>query len=176
MKNGYSFSQRLVHWLTLLVIIVVYLAIENRGLFERGSDERALVMLTHFYAGFTILILAIIRLVLRMTNSVAPIDPLPPVWLQRSAMLGHVLLYAFLLAMPIIGLVMLNAKGGSLDLFGVSLPSLWPKDPEMAEQLEELHESIGKFGYVLIGLHAVVALVHHHVLKDNTLTRMTRGR
>jgi cytochrome b561 len=31
-------------------------------------------------------------------------------------------------------------------------------------------------GYFLIGLHALAALFHHYVSRDNTLTRMLPGR
>jgi superoxide oxidase len=44
--------------------------------------------------------------------------------------------------------------------------------PPAAERLEELHELFATVGYVLIGLHAVAALLHHVVLRDNTLRRM----
>jgi cytochrome b561 len=41
---------------------------------------------------------------------------------------------------------------------------------------KELHETCGTVGYFLIGLHAVAALVHHCVLRDNTLRRMLPSR
>jgi cytochrome b561 len=39
-----------------------------------------------------------------------------------------------------------------------------------------LHELAGTAGYWLIGLHAVAALFHHYVSRDNTLTRMLPKR
>jgi hypothetical protein len=33
----------------------------------------------------------------------------------------------------------------------------------------------GTIGYFLIGMHAAVALFHHYVIQDNTLTRMLPG-
>ena len=38
--------------------------------------------------------------------------------------------------------------------------------------------TIGTIGYWLIGLHAVAALFHHYLMRDNTLLRMLprRGR
>ena len=41
---------------------------------------------------------------------------------------------------------------------------------------QELHETLANIGYALIALHAVAAIYHHHVLKDNTLTNMLPER
>ena len=38
------------------------------------------------------------------------------------------------------------------------------------------HEVGGTAMYVLIGLHATAALFHHHIARDNTLTRMLPPR
>jgi len=35
---------------------------------------------------------------------------------------------------------------------------------------------VGTTGYFLIGLHAVAALYHHYIKRDNTLTRMLPER
>jgi len=46
----------------------------------------------------------------------------------------------------------------------------------MAKTLEEVHEILGKIGYLMIGLHASMALIHHFWMRDNTLLRMWPGR
>jgi len=71
---------------------------------------------------------------------------------------------------------MLSAAGKPIPFFGLELPALVAPDKALASQVKELHETIGKVGYVLIGLHAVAALFHHHVMKDDTLTRMLPRR
>ena len=40
--------------------------------------------------------------------------------------------------------------------------------------IEEIHETLGKVGYGLIALHAIAALGHHYIKKDDTLKRMLR--
>jgi cytochrome b561 len=37
---------------------------------------------------------------------------------------------------------------------------------------KELHEWLGNALYFLIGIHALVALWHHYILKNDTLRRM----
>ena len=40
----------------------------------------------------------------------------------------------------------------------------------------EIHEWLGVAGYWLIGLHAAAAVLHHYVLRDDTLRRMLPAR
>ena len=53
------------------------------------------------------------------------------------------------------------------------LPPLVDKNPDLAEQVEDLHKQIGSWGYYLIALHVVAALFHHYVKRDNTLRRIS---
>jgi cytochrome b561 len=46
----------------------------------------------------------------------------------------------------------------------------------LAERTEEVHETLATVGYFLIGLHAIAALFHHYVRRDNALRRMTLTR
>jgi len=46
----------------------------------------------------------------------------------------------------------------------------------LATQLEDIHGLIGNLGYAVIGIHALAALIHHYVQRDNTLRRMLPSR
>jgi cytochrome b561 len=61
-------------------------------------------------------------------------------------------------------------------LFGLQLPALIGQDKALSRTLKDIHETIGTVGYFLIGLHAAAALVHHYLLRDNTLLRMLPAR
>ena len=69
----------------------------------------------------------------------------------------------------------LSAKGDVIPFFGVALVPLIGEDHAFGDQLKDLHETIGKAGYFLIGAHAVAALFHHFVRRDNALVRMMPG-
>ncbi|MNP75825.1 hypothetical protein D3C76_1729480 [compost metagenome] len=77
---------------------------------------------------------------------------------------------------PLAGWLILSAAGKPIPFFGLELPALIGPDKELAGQIKELHELAGTAGYWLIGLHAVAALFHHYVSRDNTLVRMLPGR
>ncbi len=40
----------------------------------------------------------------------------------------------------------------------------------------QLHEMVASVGYYLIAFHAAAALVHHYIVKDDTLRRKLPGR
>ena len=84
----------------------------------------------------------------------------------------HVTLVAWLIAMPLTGWIVHNAEGHAMIVFGLELPRLVDTDKAFGKSLEAWHEWCGTSGYFLIGAHALAALYHHHVTRDNTLTRM----
>jgi len=166
-----------LHWLTLWLLVAVYALIELRGIFPRGSDGYMAMKTWHFMLGLTVLALLPIRLALRAAGGAAPpIRPPMPSWQVRLAGVMHLALYAFLLAMPVLGWLTLGAQGKPVPFFGLALPALVDADKALGHQLEELHETLGDIGYYLIGLHAAAALFHHYWARDNTLRRMLPGR
>lgn len=165
-----------MHWLTLVLMIAVYALIEFRGIFPKGSDGRETMKQWHFMLGLLIFTITWLRLAARGIGVTPPIQPTPPRYLAALASAMHITLYGFLLAMPLLGWLTLSAKGREIPFFGLHLPQLIGADKALAQQLEGLHETIGTIGYALIGLHAVAALVHHYLLRDDTLRRMLAGR
>jgi cytochrome b561 len=45
-------------------------------------------------------------------------------------------------------------------------------NPEIKDVFKEAHEWLGNAIFFLVGIHALAALWHHYVLKDDTLRRM----
>jgi cytochrome b561 len=165
-----------LHWLMLALLAAVYASMELRGLFPKGSDPREALKSLHFMLGLSVLVLVLVRLVARATGPTPRIEPQPPRWQQLLATLMHVALYGLMVGLPLLGWLLLSAKGKPIPFFGLELPALIGQDKGVARQLEELHEAIATAGYFLIGLHAAAALFHHHVVRDNTLARMLPGR
>ena len=161
-----------LHWFMLLLLIAVYASIELREFFPKGSDPRKAMKLWHFMLGLSVLAFAFIRLFVRVTNQVPPIQPPPPKWQATIANIMHIALYGLMIGMPIAGWLILSGEGQIIPFFGLELPALMSPNKELAHQIEELHETAGKVGYFLIGLHAVAGLYHHYVVKDNSLRRM----
>ncbi|MDY0310377.1 MAG: cytochrome b [Castellaniella sp.] len=165
-----------LHWLTLLLIVVVYAAMELKGLFPKESSEHALMKMLHSSCGLTILALTVIRLATRLTQGRPAITPEPAAWERASALLMHVALYAFLIAMPLLAWFGINAVGGTVKVWGIALPALTGEDKALGKTIIDTHKLIANIGYALIGLHALAALRHHYISRDDTLRRMLPAR
>ena len=173
--SRYSSLSITLHWAMLLLIIAVYACMELRGYYPKGSDFPEGLKMWHFMFGLTVLLLVLIRVVARVTGGTPPITPDPPAWQTLIARLTHFALYAFMIAMPIAGWVILSASGKTIPFYGLDLPALVGPNKALAEQVKELHETVATIGYFLVGLHAVAALFHHYIVKDDTLRRMMPG-
>ena len=175
-STRYPLSLRVIHWLTVVAVLAAALladAEEHEG--EGGSAASNLsAMSWHYAAGLAVLLLLIPRILLRIRTRVPPIIPTPDRFTALTARLVHLALYAFLLAVPLLGWLQLGYAGESLTLpwLGWQLPALVQPDPQAKELIGELHEVLGNVLYGLIALHVAAALWHHIVRRDNTLKRM----
>lgn len=165
-----------LHWLMLLLIAAVYAAIELRELYPRGSAIREGLKTLHYTLGLTIFLLVWLRLYARRRSPSPAIVPPPPRWQLSIAHLTELAMYLLMIAMPLLGWLLLSAEGDPISLFGLPLPRLIGANEQLAGQLKEVHEAIGTVGYVLIGVHALAALVHHYIQRDSTLRRMLPGK
>jgi cytochrome b561 len=172
----YSTALVTLHWLMLILLVVVYACMELRGFAPRGSALRTGLKPLHFSLGLCVLALVLLRLAARWTAGAAPlIDPPMPPWQERLARLMVLALYAFMIAMPVLGWLALSADGKSILFFGLAIPALIAPDSNLAHPLEDIHAALATIGYFLIGFHAAAGLYHHYVRKDNTLRRMVPG-
>ncbi|HEY8905644.1 MAG TPA: cytochrome b [Rhodoferax sp.] len=170
--DRYHVSSVALHWLMLLLFVVVYASINLRELFEKGTPTCEGLKNLHFMCGMLMFALVWLRLAMRVIHPAPQIQPAPAAWQEKLAKLGHLVLYVFMVGMPLLGWLLLSAAGKPIPFFGLELPALIGPDKALAGQLKEVHEVIGTTGYFLIGGHAAAALFHHYVQRDNTLLRM----
>ena len=172
----YSRMSIALHWLMVLLFVLIYAAIEFRGIFPKDSDGRNLMKDAHFMLGLTVFALVWLRLLARTLGAAPKITPPPPAWQTALATLMHWALYLFMLGMPILGWLITSAEGHQVMFYGFDLPLLVGEDKTLAKQVEGWHVLIATIGYWLIGLHALAGIYHHYVVRDNTLLRMMPKR
>lgn len=157
--KGYSSIQIILHW--TIAALVIFQLFVNEGMQDAFSDrldgehiDEIGGALLHMVVGITILVLAALRLGIRIRRGVpaAPADSLAIVkWLGHAT---HMLLYGFIFFMPLTGAI--------AWFFGVEFSAL-------------LHE-IGRLVLVpAIGFHIIGALAEHFVYRNDTLKRMLRA-
>lgn len=158
-----------LHWVMLLLLVAVYGSIELREIFPKGSDPREMLKTWHFMLGLTVFGLVWLRLAARLFGTAPRITPAPLAWEKTLAGLMHGALYLLMIGLPLVGWIMLSAAGKPVPFFGLELPAIVGQDKALAKTLKEIHETVATAGYFLIGLHALAALFHHYVKRDDTL-------
>lgn len=162
-----------LHWLMVLLIAAVYALIELKGIYPRGSDPREAMKMWHFMLGLLVLLLVLVRIGVRLFSGKPPaILPTIAGWQAALAKLVHLALYALMLGLPLAGWFILSLSGKPIPFFGLELPAIAGENTDLAKTVKEIHETAGKVGYALIGIHALAALFHHYIQRDNTLKRM----
>lgn len=157
---GYSRFQIILHWsIALLMILQVLLAdgMEHvtRAL-ARGFDPQAADLILaqfHIWAGITIFVLAVPRLILRWRLGAPKTPSDEPALVRLIGQATHVVLYLAIFLMPISGAV---AWFGKVELVG------------------EAHAAVAGLVQIFIGLHIVGAIYQHFVVKSDVLRRMVR--
>jgi cytochrome b561 len=176
-RQDYGSVARVAHWATALFVLLAWPLGQFREVFTRGAPRDA-GLSVHMALGLGVIILFVLRLVWRA------LDPPPPAiqadrfepWLGYAATAGHLLLYALLIATPILGIVMQFSRGQALPVFGLfDIPSPWTMDRAFFREMLGLHELAANALGVIAAGHAAAALFHHWALGDRTLARMLPG-
>ena len=167
----YPLTNRIIHWLTLILVIAAFASIELRELFERGTESRELFKFIHFQIGSLLFILTIIRLINKRFNPEPNMVEMTKLK-TLAAKTVHLVLIICLIAMPILGIAVLIAEAKDISLIGIPLPNIMAKNKDMAHTIEEIHEILGSVFMSLIFVHAAAAIWHHKFVKDDTLHKM----
>ncbi|ONG46944.1 cytochrome B [Pseudoroseomonas deserti] len=170
----YTAVARLLHWATVLALILVGCLGLWLG-WAPPQDEAFKLRLynLHESVGLTILPVTLLRLAWRLWHPPPPIAPPLPPHFRRAAGATHAALYALLLTMPVVGLMATNAWGFPLTAYGIlPIPSPIGPDEALAPKLTALHGWMALALGGLVALHAAAALWHHIHRGDDTLRRM----
>lgn len=159
-----------LHWLMFVLFALALACIELRDWTSKDSIWHTLLRNWHVDAGILVLLFALVRIGARvgLGGPAAIGSPLQ----AKLAHALHGLLYLLMLLLPLTGIAFSQMGGRSVALFGWGLPQLLAPDPVLRGTVKEFHELLGNSVYFLVGAHALAALWHHLVLKDETLKRM----
>lgn len=151
-----------IHWITAaLVLLQIWLGFTFANM-PRGPESGD-VFTWHKTVGATILLLAVVRLIVRLRNPPPPYPPELAGWERALATLNHWLFYALLFALPLTGLIAVSdgAENGVTELVG-GIP--FPVVPGIGEATAEasggVHEALVFATIALLVLHVGAALKH----------------
>lgn len=168
-------SMIVMHWATVFFLCMAAALIFIRaGVSDRTAKTWLLEGHRHF--GLFVLALFFIRTISRIRLGRLPRAGRTPSLLRCLAALTHLLLYALLLTLPLLGWALSNAEGKPVHLFGLTLPALVRPDFDLADDLLVWHQGAAWALLALVSLHVAAALWHHFILHDKTLRNMLPRR
>jgi len=165
----------LFHWsMAVLIIGLLALGLYMVRLPDAGFDtKKIMLILYHKEIGLSVLVLLVVRLAWRLTQILPQLVDHLPDWQKIAARFVHLSFYALMFALPVTGWLMSSAAGINVSFFGLfTLPDFLPHDDDLFRQLIVIHKWLGYALILFICVHMSAALMHHFVLKDDTLRRM----
>jgi cytochrome b561 len=139
-----------------------------------ASPQKLRLYSYHKWIGITVLGLAALRGLWRLTHAAPALLPMPQ-WQAIAAKFTHAFLYVLMFAIPLTGWAFSSASGYQVVYLGrFPLPNLVAKNKALAESLTEVHETLAWLMLGIVVVHVAAALKHHFVDRDDTLRRMLR--
>jgi cytochrome b561 len=158
-----------LHWATAVLMTVLWGIAQIIDWFPKGAP-RISVRSVHIIFGVLLGVILVMRIVWRSRSG----RRLP---LANQGVSGyvarivHLALYAGLASVIVLGVLNAWARGDSI--FGLfHIPKLLPADPKLKPTMEYLHKTVANALMILAAAHALVAVIHHFILRDGVLRRM----
>ena len=163
--------QRALHW--LMAICILAMLFIGVGMVSTIMPKYLLLVSIHKPLGIAILMLALIRLSVRLRFGAPPLPADLPEPIKLAARLSHYALYVLMIGMPLIGWGMLSAADYPVVLYGgLRLPAILPRSDSLHALLWGAHFYLAFLFFALILIHLAAALFHALVRKDGVFEAM----
>jgi cytochrome b561 len=163
--------QRLLHW--LMAICILAMLFIGVGMVSTIKPIYLALVSIHKPLGITILVLALVRLALRIRYGAPPLPAGLPEPMKLAALGSHYAFYALMIGMPLIGWGMLSAAAYPVVLFGGwHLPAILPQSDSLHTLLWDAHFYLAFAFFALVLLHVAAALFHALVRRDGVFETM----
>ncbi len=173
--TSYGWVSIALHWIMALLIFFLFglglymVELTYYDAWYKGSLD------LHKSLGLVTLFTLIFRVFWRFINP-SPADLPGPRWEKLSAHYMHIGLYALLLILMVSGYLISTADGRAIAVFElISVPALpWGIDNQ-EDIVGELHEVLAWLLISMVAVHALAAIKHQFINKDNGLGRILKS-
>jgi cytochrome b561 len=167
----FTVLQRLLHW--VMAICLLAMLFIGVGMVSTIMPKYLSLVSIHKPLGIAILVLAVIRLLVRIRYGAPALPADLPEPMKLAAQLSHYALYLLMIGMPLIGWGMLSAAAYPVVLYpGVYLPAILPQSDRLQALLWSAHFYLAFAFFALILLHVAAALFHALVRRDGVFEAM----
>lgn len=172
-STGYGWISIVLHWLSAMTVISLFAVGFWMVDLNYYSEWYKTAPHYHKSVGLILAVVTLSRIIWKLSH------PKPKAMgsalEKKMATTAHGLLYLLMFSLFISGYLISSADGRGIDVFNwLTLPSLGELFADQEDLSGLIHEWLA---YSLIGLasiHALAAVKHHVVDKDNTLKRMLK--
>jgi cytochrome b561 len=186
-QKRYATIAIILHWLmAVLIIWQIWIGIWMSGAINDPASQAAAYEAFQFHKslGLTLLVLAVVRLLWRITHGFPELPRDIPTWQRVAARISHYLLYAFILLIPLTGWIYVSTGWNSDTGSAFAIPTVWfglfewPHIPgldgngPLADIAVEMHELLAWSLIALLVVHVAAALKHHFADRDDVLWSM----
>lgn len=127
----------------------------------------------HKSIGILVAAALVLRIIWRLANPTPQPEPGGHRYEQLASRFAHLALYLLMIVIVCSGYLISTADGSSISVFDwFEVSATVTSIPEQEDVAGRVHEYLAYALVALVTLHAVAALKHHFVNKDNTLRRM----
>jgi cytochrome b561 len=171
-QTSYTAPAIALHWLVFVLVACAW----SLGYYTADlpfSPQKLKYISWHKWLGITIFIVVAFRLTWRLRYP-PPAFPLTrPLWQSRVAAGVHWTFYGLLFSIPLTGWLFSSAAGVPTVFLGlIQLPDLVGRDKQLATGLRQVHQTLNWTLLVLVCGHALIALKHHFIDRDDIPRRM----
>ena len=166
----FTVLSRVLHWL-MAAMLLAMLFIGVTMVASLGNYHRLVAL--HRPLGILILILTVVRLINRRFTTLPPFPPTMSRQERWIATQSERLLYALMLALPLVGWGMLSTGRFPIVMFGpVHLPAILPANPTLYAFLRQMHTFLAYLLFLAFLAHLGAVLFHTFIVRDRLLDRM----
>lgn len=172
-QSSYGLVAIILHWVVALAVIgLAVLGLWMTDLSYYSPYYRS-APFWHKSIGITLAMVLVVRLLWRWGNPQPCALLTYTRWERWLAGRVHALLYLLLLLIVTSGYLISTAKGQGVSVFGwFEVPALISGLPDQADTAGTVHYWLAITVLILAALHALAALKHHLLDRDDTLRRM----
>lgn len=170
-SQSYNLVARIIHWLSAVVVIAMFaLGIWMMDL-TYYSEWYKIAPYWHKSVGILLAAVTILRLIWKH------ITPSPEVegksYEVVAAKAAHMLMYLMLFTLFVSGYLISTSDGRGIEVFNwFTIPGLGELFAGQSDIAGLVHYYVALVLIAIAGVHALAALKHHFIDKDNTLRKM----
>lgn len=173
--DGYGSVSRALHWLMAILFTWQFVSAILHAV-DREMPAARFFWSWHMSVGFLLLLAVVLRGVWALIN-IGRRPPYAASFLGIAARLGHLALYVLMGAVPLLATLRAYGSGRGLSVFGIEVfAGGGERIPALMAPANAAHGLLGWALLILTLGHVAMAIAHTYLWREDTLTRMLRGR